>query len=302
MKHQSETLPQKRRGLSCKILIGIGALVLICGIFAVIVINISEPEISSVPTDTPALDAPPSPPPIDTPTVDAPPSPPPTETLPPPPPTDTPAPVYRDPVILFEVSGVGAQVTENYWVTGCNKAVFYWSAQASDIGTASLIAVLHSVATGEERTIVNDFAMDLTGDLTGAALQPLADGQYFISTENTDQAWRIRLECQDGQAPVAAGIDIQGQGVFVTPNYELPGCTKSVFMWTTQPGDTGSASLIADLVSVSENRSYNLANDFAMDLTAPLEGEALRSTTPGLYYLVIENTQQPWHIRWECRD
>ena len=283
---QQPALPPKRRGRGCKILIGIAALIFICGIFGIVVASTSRPEISSV--DTLDVDAPPS-------------TPPPTET-PLPPPTETPMPVYRDPVVFFETSGVGAQVTENYWVSGCHKAVFYWSVQASDIGMASLIATLHSVATGEERPIVNQFDMDLAGDLTGAALQPLVDGEYFISTENTDQAWHIRLECQDGQAPAGVGIDVQGQGTFVTPNYELSGCTKSIFMWTVQPSNTGTASLIADLVNANENRIYNLANDFGMDLVAPLEGEALRSTVPGLYYLVIENTQQPWHIRWECRD
>jgi hypothetical protein len=183
----------------------------------------------------------------------------------------------------------------------CNKAVFYWNASPAD-GLASLIADLHDVTTGDEHTIVNEFGTNLAGDLTGAALYPLSGGEYFFSTENTDQAWSLRVECQDGQAPAGIGIDIQGQGVTVTPNYELPACNKSVFVWSAQPGDSGTASLIADLVKVGEARTHNLVNDFDTDLTAPLEGEALQATTPGLYFLVIENTDQPWHIRWECRD
>jgi len=153
-------------------------------------------------------------------------------------------------------------------------------------------------------SLVNEFAMDVSGDgISGAALQPLVGGEYYFTTENTDEAWALRVECQDGVAPVASGLDLQGSGNTVTDNYELPACSKSVFVWSAEPGDSGTASLIVHLCKVGEDRCPSLVNEFGMDLTEPLEGEALEALSGGIYFLAIDNTSgKPWSIRWECRD
>jgi hypothetical protein len=143
--------------------------------------------------------------------------------------------------------------------------------------------------------------MDVPGvGLSGSALQPLSGGEYYFSTENTDQPWRIRVECQDGGAPVAAGIDLQVAGNLVTENYELPSCQKSVFAWSVEPDDSGMASLILKLCG---DDCTTIVNEFQMDLAAPMQGDALQALGGGIYYLVSENTSgRPWSVRWECRD
>lgn len=228
--------------------------------------------------------------------------------LPPSPPTDTPipteppAPVYQEPVTLLEISGTGEQVTDNYPMPVCIKAVFYWAVGASDIGMASLIADMYNADTGKQMPLVNALETDTTGELRGSTLQALAGGEYYFTAENTDQAWSIRIECQDGQAPAGLGIDIQGDGLAVTPNYELPACKKSVFNWSVEPNASGLGSIIIGLVGVDGPQYFSIANDIGMDLTAPLQGEALQVVSGGLYYLVVENVSGPWHIWWECQD
>jgi len=219
-------------------------------------------------------------------------------------PTNTPEPAYTDPVVLAEIEGVGESVTDNFEWPSCQKAVFYWTAFPSSYGSASLIVHLHNVETGRDMSLVNEFAMDVSGDgISGAALQPLVGGEYYFTTENTDEAWALRVECQDGVAPVASGLDLQGSGNTVTDNYELPACSKSVFVWSAEPGDSGTASLIVHLCKVGEDRCPSLVNEFGMDLTEPLEGEALEALSGGIYFLAIDNTSgKPWSIRWECRD
>jgi len=218
-------------------------------------------------------------------------------------PTNTPEPVYTDPDVLAEIEGVGGVVTDNFEWPQCQKAVFYWTSLPGDVGAASLIATLYNVTAGLDTPLVNEFAMNVSDSLSGAVLQPLQGGEYYIATENTEEQWTVRVECQDGVAPVASGLDIQGAGNIVTDNYALVACSKSVFVWAVEPGDLGTASLIASLCKAGEDQCQSLVNEFDMDLTAPLEGEALQSVTDGAYYLAISNTSgNPWRIRWECRD
>jgi len=227
----------------------------------------------------------------------------PSATSPPPSPTPSPeptVPTYSEPVLLAQLEGMGGTVTDNYEWPACQKAVFYWRAYPDSIGFASLIVHLYKVGVEQRASLVNDFAMDVsTEGLSGAVLQPLSGGEYYFSTENTDQPWTIRLECQDGMAPVGTGIDLQGAGSVVTDNYELPACQKSVFVWSTEPDDSGFASLILKLCG---DDCTSIVNDFQTDLAAPMEGEALQALAGGTYYLVAENTSGAWSVRWECRD
>lgn len=105
-------------------------------------------------------------------------------------------------------------------------------------------------------------------------------------------------------APTATPISMNfmGKGKRVTSNFELPGCYKSVFSWSVDPSDYGSASLILKLHHVESGVSYLVANELDVDLTGPLTGESLQSVSAGTYYLSIENTDERWHIHWECQD
>jgi hypothetical protein len=203
--------------------------------------------------------------------------------------------------MLAEVEGEGAVVTDNYTWPSCQKAVFHWRVAAGDLGSASLIAYLHKTGDDESVPLVNEFGMDLPASgLSGSVLQPLASGGYYFSTENTDQQWAIRVECQDNVAPVGTAIDLQAAGNIVTDNYELPACRKSVFVWSAQPDDSGAASLILRLCG---SECTTLVNEFQMDSNDLLAGEALQPLDGGLYYFVSENSNlRPWSVRWECRD
>ena len=221
------------------------------------------------------------------------------------PPTSTPMPACSEPVVLAEVEGTGEVVTDNYEFPACQKAVFYWVAYPTSSGTASLILKLYNVATGQAMPIVNEFAMDVSAEgLTGSAIQALAGGQYYLTTENTAQPWRLRVECQDGVAPVAVGtLSVAEVGNVITGNYELPPCNKSVFAWRVNQTDSGTASMIAYLVKVGTDEAWNLVNEFDMDRTEPLEGRALQKLSGGQYYLYVFNTgNQPWSIHWQCQD
>ena len=253
---------------------------------------VDEPTDASEPTETPEPTDIPEP--TDTPA--------PTDT---PVPTDTPEPTvpsYQDPVTLEEIEGIGETVTDNYEWPACRKAVFHWVAQANSHGSASLIIHLHKVGADREVYLVNEFGSDVD-EITGSVYQPLLGGEYYLSSENTDEPWSVRLECQDGVAPVGQEINLQLAGNLVTDNYELPACSKSVFVWSVEPSEHGRASLILRLCRVGEERCDSVVNEFASDLTEPFTGESLESTDGGLYFLVTDNTSgQSWSVIWECRD
>lgn len=218
-------------------------------------------------------------------------------------PTPTPEPaVYVEPVTLLELEGAGETVSDNYELPKCWKGVLYWTVEASSSGSASLIVHIHNVQEATEHSIVNEFTMGVDG-ISESVLVPLKGGGYFFSTENTDQAWSLRLECHDRIAPVSAGLDLQGIGNLVTDNYELHQCQKSVFVWSVEPSERGTASMIARLCKDSATECVSLVNEFDMDLTEPLAGETLQALSGGNYFFAIENTSgRPWNIKWECRD
>jgi hypothetical protein len=45
-----------------------------------------------------------------------------------------------------------------------------------------------------------------------------------------------------------------------------------------------------------------LANAINMNMTTALTGQVLQSVKAGDYFLVTENTDEPWTINWECKD
>ncbi len=255
------------------------------------------------PTDAPVPTAEPEPTESPEPTEE----PEPTDT--PSPTTDTPEPTmpaYTEPVVLAELDGTGNTVSDNYEFPPCGKAVFYWEVDPSAYGSAAIIIHLHNVDADREMSLVNEFSGDVVGVLSGSALQPLVGGEYFFSTENTDEPWRIRVECQDGVAPVAEGMDVTGIGDTVTENFTLPACRKSIFNWSVEPNSYGSAALIVHVCNVEEVKTRgcppSIVNEFESDLTGPLEGEALERIDGGDYFLVTGNTDEEWHVWWECRD
>jgi hypothetical protein len=219
--------------------------------------------------------------------------------VPPPTPTPVPEPVYQEPVVFLEYSAVGENVSDNFTLPACQKAVFSYSVQSSDIGYASLILKFNKVGDDRDVSLVNQ--MEETPQMVGQVLQPLTGGEYYFSSENTDEPWQVVLECHDNTAPVAEGIDLQGEGPTVSPNYHLPDCQKSVFVWESQPGGSGYASIIVHLflTNQGELKYGSIANDMA---EGALAGEKLQSVTDGDYFLTVENTNEPWSIRWECRD
>jgi hypothetical protein len=204
-------------------------------------------------------------------------------------------------VVLSEIEGTGSAVTDNYQLPACNKAVFKWNVASTSSGTGSLILKIFSPESADGDTIVNEFAMDLgTSGLSGSALYPLQGGEYYFSSENTDQTWTLQIECQDGTAPVAEGIDIEATGNIVTANYTLPACRKSIFEWSAAPSSSGTGALILKLCG---NRCVTIVNEFKMDLSQDMTGQSLEAVDGGIYYLVSENTgERSWTVNWTCGD
>jgi len=210
---------------------------------------------------------------------------------------------YASRPTLLEIDGIGEAVSSNYSLPTCHKAVFYWHVMPSTYGSASLILKLYQVGSSQAETLVNEFESDVpeTG-LYGAALHHLTEGQYYFSTENTDEPWTLRIECQDHLPAVAEGMRVTARGNTVTDNYQLSTCNKSVFRWQVAPNSYGTTALIVHLHRVNEDRFAYLVNALEFDQSAPLSGEALEPVQAGTYYLVTENATGEWSVEWECRD
>lgn len=303
--------PQSNRGMTC-LLIGL-AVLLATVVFIVIVaigLVLTQPQLFQQAADIPPTaivqqpaTAIPSPSPVPT-LIQSPPTPTATAILSPtqPPLTDAPITTYTEPVILADIQGQGNAVTDNYNMPACTKAVFYWWSGSDEYGTASLIATLNRIGSDRQIPIANEFNMDNPDSISGSTFQSLVGGDYFFNIENTDGPWSLRIECQDGATPVAAGLDITGQGNTVTPNYALAACQKSVFHWSVDPDTSGTAALILYLHQIGTDRYADLANAFDMDMTGPLQGQTLEPIPDGIYFLTIENATGLWHIRHECQD
>jgi hypothetical protein len=217
-------------------------------------------------------------------------------------PTLVPTPSYSQSVVLLEFGGTGATVSEDYQLPSCWKAVLYWNVASNSGGSASLILTQNNKDTGNDKTLVNEFGMDVGSvGMKGIAFDSLLGGTYYYSTENTNEAWSVRIECQDGVAPVGMGINFQAIGGTVTDNYTLHACNKSIFNWSVEPNSSGTASLILALCDL-ENNCETIVNEFKMDMTTSLTGQALQAVQAGDYFLVSENTQRSWSVIWECKD
>jgi hypothetical protein len=216
-------------------------------------------------------------------------------------PTVVPSPTYSQPVVLIEFSGTGATVTDDYQLPECRKGVLYWHVNAGSYNFASLILNAYNKGISEEQYLVSAYASDVGEEgLSGSALLPLTGGTYYFSSENTDEAWTTRIECQDGVAPVGSGIDLQVTGNIVTDNYTLSACQKSIFSWSVEPDSNKYASLMIDLCD--QNECNNLVMGFQQDTTSQLTGDAVQSVKAGDYFLVSTNSNQPWTVKWECKD
>lgn len=253
-----------------------------------------QPELAAQPTDRSAAEAPAEP-------VASEPSEP--QPAAPREPAATTAALRTEPEVVLEIDGQAETVTDNYALPECGKTVFYWTVETSDFGSASLIARMHDVAVGREELLLN--AVDLEADsdtVSWPALMSVDAGDYYFTTQNTDEPWSLRVECQDGMAPVAEGMEVSGEGLTVTDNYQLPACSKSVFAWSIEPDATGSASAIIELYKAGADQPVVVANEFEMDATEPVTGQSMHSVGAGPHYLFVYNTSNPWTVRWECQD
>jgi len=93
------------------------------------------------------------------------------------------------PYAFVEISGNGSIVTDNYSWGGCQKAVFYWTANGRD----NIIIHLHRVGSDDlDVLLVNEIGPD-----EGQTLQPFTSGTYYFSVDGPSEGWTIRGECQD---------------------------------------------------------------------------------------------------------
>jgi hypothetical protein len=202
---------------------------------------------------------------------------------------------------LLEISGAGESVTDNYQLPKCSKAVYYWSASPNSDGTASLTLNSHQPTTTESATLINVDATNMDAEvLSGSVLRGLIGGEYYFSIENTNEAWTVRLECQDNVAPVGTGINIQATGWFVSDNYILSSCQKGIFSWSVNPNTSGAASLILYLCNLKQ--CTTMVNEVRTDMTTALSGQVTAMLQTDTYYIGAENTFLTWSVIWECQD
>jgi hypothetical protein len=202
---------------------------------------------------------------------------------------------------LLEISGAGESVTDNYQLPKCSKAVYYWSASPNSDGSASLTLNSHQPTSTESATLINVDATNIDAEvLSGSVLRGLIGGEYYFSIENTYEAWTVRLECQDNVAPVGTGMNIQATGWFVSDNYVLSTCQNGIFSWSVEPNANGTASL--DLYLCDLKQCVTMVNEVKMGMTAPLTGQVTAMLQSNTFFIVAENTLQPWSVSWECKD
>jgi hypothetical protein len=200
------------------------------------------------------------------------------------------------------LEGEGETVSDKYDLSACDKAVFYWTAKPDESGTASLVINLHRTDADGEENLARAYKSESLEIIEGETLRPLVSGEYYFTIENTDESWTLQGECQDGHMPVGSRIKVAGGGPLVTYNYDLPACTKSVFLWTIEPDAEGVASLTVNLHRVGEDQYTNLVSESRSDVTEPIRGESLQPLSAGIYFLSVEDVNGSWTLRWNCRD
>lgn len=211
-----------------------------------------------------------------------------------------------EPLILAQIDGVGSTSTGTYDLPKCSKSVMYWTVFPDATGWANILLNLHNADKGTTKLIVNAHKEGVSAEgFSGSNLQALLGGKYYFEAAYTNEPWKLRIECQDGLAPVASGtMELQGTGIQVSANYELPACKNSAFTWTVNPDEDENTVLGVYLVKAGqEAKAVELIDEYSVDQTAPRQGEALQEITGGIYYLcVVGSNNQPWTVRWECRD
>jgi hypothetical protein len=216
-------------------------------------------------------------------------------------PTLTPSSINTQPVVLLEINGTGNTTSDNYQLPRCWKAVFYWSVSPNTNGTASLTLNLHQIPATNLVTLVNIDTTDLYAkEFTGSVLQGLIAGEYSFSIENTEEAWTIRVECQDNVAPIKIGLNIQATGWFVSDNYILPTCQNGIFSWSVEPNANDIASLV--LYFCDMKRCVTMVDEENKNTTDKLSGQVTAMLQSGTYFIGAKNTLQSWSVIWECKD
>ena len=193
-------------------------------------------------------------------------------------------------------------MTDNYTWPACEKTVFFWRAEARQYDIASPIIKLYQIGREWPYVIANQVVFGAPNGIAGKSVQSLEGGEYYLVSENTDAPWSLVVECQDGQPGLRGGLAIEGSGLFVSHNYTLPRCSKSVFEWRIIPDDRGTASLILRLLTVGGTWPALLVNELAFNAVEPVTGESLEPLSGGVYYVTTQNVNGAWSVRWECRD
>jgi len=97
--------------------------------------------------------------------------------------------------------------------------------------------------------------------------------------------------------------EIEGQGTMVTRVFNWPGCGKTVFHYTVEPGAGDRASLTLDLHPFPGGDATTLVT---LDVAASevVTGSASWSLprTGGRYFLSASDTEAPWTVRVECQE
>jgi len=211
-------------------------------------------------------------------------------------------PMSTRPEVFIELEGEGEKVTDKYEFAPCEKAVFYWTAKPDASRAAALHVDLYPMEGDREVSLAAVTEVNAYEIIEGSLLHPLAGGEYYFKIWDTDEAWTVRGECQDGQAPAGARLFLAGTAPMVTKNYSLPQCEQSAFIWTIDPDDEGVVSLVADLHMVGEEPSENLVNNAEARVEEMVKGEALHALDAGVYFITVEQVRGAWTLRWKCQD
>jgi hypothetical protein len=97
-------------------------------------------------------------------------------------------------------------------------------------------------------------------------------------------------------------LELTGTGEVVTDNYTWPACEKTVFYWSAEVGQYGSASLIIKLYQIGREWPYYIVNELEFDAPHAIAGQSLESLEGGEYYLASSNTDARWSLVVQCHD
>lgn len=212
-------------------------------------------------------------------------------------PTATTKPVYAAPLVLATMTGQGEMVTDNFWLPACKIAVVSWS-----LGFGSLFEYpTFYLYEGKQHSLLFKSARSV-----GWTFQSFWGGEYYLSIKETDDPWSVKIECRNGLALMRTALDLHATGDTITDPYELPACSKSVFVWSVEPESDDSLFNTFDLALCDENAECVSIVDvdvWEVDSPTTTKGETLQPLHGGVYLFVSTNASgQSWSVRWECRD